>query len=117
VDRIRNATDLTGYTLMLHNQIEAAKVNQDLRTLTRNLNDLTQNNVDESTAIKVITFISAVYLPGSFVCVSSASPSTPSKITDSSKRRREKKRSVQGLADTICDSQNTEPLRHELFRL
>lgn len=53
---------------MLHNQIEAAKVNQDLRTLTRNLNDLTQNNVDESTAIKVITFISAVYLPGSFVC-------------------------------------------------
>jgi len=60
--------------LMLHNQIEAARVNQDLRdmtgdlrNLTGKLKDLTQNNVDDSTAIKVITFISAVYLPGSFV--------------------------------------------------
>jgi len=79
--RIRNAIDLVGYTLTLHQQLETAKVDKELRDMTRNLGlvteemksltedmkNLTQDTVDDSTTVKIITFVSAVYLPGSFV--------------------------------------------------
>jgi Mg2+ and Co2+ transporter CorA len=54
--------------------MEAAKLDHELRDMTEKLNNLTQNlltltehNVDESTTVKIITFVSAFYLPGSFV--------------------------------------------------
>ncbi|KAL1979978.1 hypothetical protein VTN96DRAFT_4843 [Rasamsonia emersonii] len=72
--RIRNTIDLVGYTLTLHNQLETAQVDKELRDLTEKLRnvtnelkDLQQDSVDDSAAVKIITFVSAVYLPGSFV--------------------------------------------------
>lgn len=59
-----------GYTLTLHNQLESAKVEKELRDLTESLNRLTQDTVDDSATVKIITFVSAVYLPGSFIAVS-----------------------------------------------
>ncbi|PWY68485.1 hypothetical protein BO70DRAFT_432813 [Aspergillus heteromorphus CBS 117.55] len=67
VPRIRNAIDLAGYTLSLHTQLETARVNEELRDLTSHLKNLQQDTVDDSAAVKIITFVSAVYLPGSFV--------------------------------------------------
>ncbi|PYI11466.1 hypothetical protein BO78DRAFT_413930 [Aspergillus sclerotiicarbonarius CBS 121057] len=67
VPRIRNAIDLAGYTLSLHNQLDTAKVDRELRDLINHLKDLQQDTVDDSAAVKIITFLSAVYLPGSFV--------------------------------------------------
>lgn len=69
-ERIQNLIDLVGYTLSLHNQLESAKVEKELRDLTEGLNRLTQDNVDDSATVKIITFVSAVYLPGSFIAVS-----------------------------------------------
>jgi len=80
-NRLRNAIDLVGYTLTLHNQLETAKVDKEVRTMTQNLcllteemkiltedmKNLTQDTVDDSTTVKIITFVSAIYLPGSFV--------------------------------------------------
>lgn len=94
--RIRNAIDLVGlrirevehdtdlgqvgYTLTLHNQLETAKVDNELRDMTKELRDVTeqlrnlqQDTVDDSTTVKIITYVSAFYLPGSFVAVSSHS--------------------------------------------
>ncbi|KAF2705205.1 hypothetical protein K504DRAFT_506155 [Pleomassaria siparia CBS 279.74] len=65
--RIQNSIDLVGYTLTLHNQLEAVKVDKELRDLTRKLKKLTQDTVDDSATVKVITFLSAIYLPGSFI--------------------------------------------------
>ncbi|KAJ9637661.1 hypothetical protein H2199_007151 [Coniosporium tulheliwenetii] len=72
--RLRNAIDLVGYTLTLHNQLETAKVDKELRDMTKKLGDvteemrnLTQDTVDDSATVKIITFVSAFYLPGSFV--------------------------------------------------
>jgi len=72
--RIRNAIDLVGYTLTLHNQLETANVDQELRDMTKELRDvtkqlrdLTQNTVDDSATVKIITYVSAFYLPGSFI--------------------------------------------------
>ncbi|KUJ15959.1 uncharacterized protein LY89DRAFT_587507 [Mollisia scopiformis] len=72
--RIRNAIDLVGYTLTLHNQLETAKVDNELRDMTKELRDVTeqlrnlqQDTVDDSTTVKIITYVSAIYLPGSFV--------------------------------------------------
>ena len=65
--RIRNTIDLIGYTLNLHNQLESAKVNSKLRSLTEELRNYTKDTVDDSATVKIITFVSAIYLPGSFV--------------------------------------------------
>lgn len=72
--RIRNTIDLVGYTLTLHNQLETAQVDKELRDLTaklqnvtNELRDLQQDSVDDSVTVKIITFVSAFYLPGSFV--------------------------------------------------
>lgn len=76
---------------MLHNQVETAKVDEELRDMTRKLNRLTertvtlttemkkmtQDTVDDSVTVKIITFVSAFYIPGSFVGVCTAAPSTP----------------------------------------
>lgn len=51
------------------NQLESAKVEKELRDLTESLEKLTQDNVDDSATVKIVTFVSAVYLPGSFVAV------------------------------------------------
>ncbi|KAF8848232.1 hypothetical protein BDZ45DRAFT_606259, partial [Acephala macrosclerotiorum] len=62
--RIRNAIDL----------VETAKVDNELRDMTKELRDVTeqlrnlqQDTVDDSTTVKIITYVSAFYLPGSFV--------------------------------------------------
>lgn len=66
-----------GYTLTLHNQLETAKVDNELRDMTKQLRDVTEqlrnlqlDTVDDSTTVKIITYVSAFYLPGSFVSVS-----------------------------------------------
>lgn len=67
IDRIRNTIDLVGYTLTLHNQMETAKVDNELRDLTERLKTLTESTVDDSATVRIITLVSAFYLPGSFV--------------------------------------------------
>ncbi|QDS67852.1 hypothetical protein FKW77_007579 [Venturia effusa] len=66
IDRVRNTIDLVGYTLTLHNQLETAKVDNELRDLTKRLKTLTESTVNDSTTVRIITFVSAFYLPGSF---------------------------------------------------
>jgi hypothetical protein len=68
--RVQNLIDLVGYTLTLHNQLEAVKIDTELRDLTEGLKRLTEDTVDDSATVKVITFLSAIYLPGSFIAVS-----------------------------------------------
>ncbi|EAT82301.1 hypothetical protein SNOG_09966 [Parastagonospora nodorum SN15] len=65
--RVQNLIDLIGYTLTLHNQMEAAKIDNELRSLTEQLKNLTEDTVDDSATVKIITLVSAVYLPGSFI--------------------------------------------------
>lgn len=90
IPRIRNAIDLVcirknelplhnfrditetdkmqaGYTLSLHNQLDTAKIDRELRDLIGHLEMLQRDSVDDSAAVKIITFVSAVYLPGSFI--------------------------------------------------
>ncbi|PYI31514.1 hypothetical protein BP00DRAFT_343708, partial [Aspergillus indologenus CBS 114.80] len=67
IPRIRNAIDLAGYTLSLHNQLDTAKIDRELRDLIGHLEMLQRDSVDDSAAVKIITFLSAVYLPGSFI--------------------------------------------------
>ncbi|PYI20671.1 hypothetical protein BO99DRAFT_456176 [Aspergillus violaceofuscus CBS 115571] len=67
IPRIRNAIDLAGYTLSLHNQLDTAKIDRELRDLISHLEMLQRDSVDDSAAVKIITFVSAVYLPGSFI--------------------------------------------------
>lgn len=62
-------TNQIGYTLTLHNQMEAAKIDNELRSLTEQLKNLTEDTVDDSATVKIITLVSAVYLPGSFIAV------------------------------------------------
>ena len=38
--------------------------------MTQRLHQLTKSTVDDSATVKIITFVSAVYLPGSFIAVS-----------------------------------------------
>lgn len=75
--------DKVGYTLTLHNQLETAKVDSELRDMTKELQKLTQDTVDlttemrkltqdtvdDSVTVKIITLLSAIYIPGSFVGV------------------------------------------------
>ncbi|KAL5360087.1 hypothetical protein BJX96DRAFT_164899 [Aspergillus floccosus] len=81
IPRIQNATDMVGYVLSACNQIQtaqtqkwaaemqtkAAATGRELRDLTVNLKDLQKHTVDDSSAVKILTVMSAVYLPGSFV--------------------------------------------------
>jgi hypothetical protein len=59
-----------GYTLNLRNQEELKNIAKDTAIVTTGLRDLTENTVGDSAIIRVITIVSAVYLPGSFVGVS-----------------------------------------------
>ena len=80
-----------GYTLTLNNQVEATQINKQLKSLaqetvagnqqlqklaedtvivTEELRKLTEDTVDDSATVKVITLLSALYLPGSFIAVS-----------------------------------------------
>jgi hypothetical protein len=49
--------------------------------MTEKLKDLTQDTVDDSTTVKVITFVSALYLPGSFVAVRYPLAPNPLRLT------------------------------------
>ena len=53
-----------------HNQLKTANVYEQLRDVTQQLRDLTQDTVDDSATVRIITIVSAFYLPGSFVAVS-----------------------------------------------
>src|SRR5205823_6643956 len=52
--RVQNLIDLVGYTLTLHNQLEAAKIDTELRDLTEGLKKLTEDTVDDSATVKII---------------------------------------------------------------
>ena len=52
------------------NQLETADIYSQLRDITQQLRDLTQDTVDDSATVRIITIVSAFYLPGSFVAVS-----------------------------------------------
>jgi len=74
IPRIRNTIDLVGYTLTLHNQMETAQVDKELRDITEKLNNVTKelkdlqtDSLDDSATVKIITLVTAIYLPGSFV--------------------------------------------------
>ncbi|KAH8890572.1 hypothetical protein GQ53DRAFT_650201 [Thozetella sp. PMI_491] len=66
-DRIENLIELVGYTLTLHNQLETSKLDKEIRDMTQKLQDLTQTTVDDSSIVRLITIVSAIYLPGTFV--------------------------------------------------
>lgn len=51
-------------------QLEAKKIDSELRDLTEGIKKLGEQSVDDSATVKIITFVSAVYLPGSFIAVS-----------------------------------------------
>jgi len=59
-NRIRNTIDLIAYALDIKNQEEASDLNKHLYRLT-------SENVDDNATVKLITVVSLVYLPGSFV--------------------------------------------------
>lgn len=70
--RIRNSIDLVGYTLTSYHHLETEKVDKELRDITHELRDmteamknLTQHSADDSTTVKIITYVSAIYLPAS----------------------------------------------------
>jgi len=68
--RIANAIELVGFTLTLANQIETGRLEKEIRDMTEKLQLLSQKSVDDSTVVRLITILSAVYLPGTFVGVS-----------------------------------------------
>ena len=81
--------------MTLNNQVEATQINKQLKSLaqetvagnqqlqklaedtvivTEELRKLTEDTVDDSATVKVITVLSAFYLPGSFMAVSNITP-------------------------------------------
>jgi Mg2+ and Co2+ transporter CorA len=72
------------YTVNLQNQLESANLDREIRDMTKQmttlaeetgavtkkLHELTRNTVDDSAIVSIITIVSAIYLPGSFVSVS-----------------------------------------------
>jgi hypothetical protein len=50
---------------------ELRDLTEKLQNVTNELRDLQQDSVDDSVTVKIITFVSAFYLPGSFVVVCS----------------------------------------------
>ncbi|ETS76549.1 hypothetical protein PFICI_11936 [Pestalotiopsis fici W106-1] len=79
--RVRNAIEMVVNTLAMRNHLEATKLDQEMRDLTwemkrsgqetaiitKKLQELTENTVDDSAIVRLITIVSAFYLPGSFV--------------------------------------------------
>ncbi|KAJ0307490.1 hypothetical protein COL516b_004104 [Colletotrichum fioriniae] len=72
--RVDNTVELASYTLSLHNQQELQLLTHEMKTQIKNtgdvtlkLKDLTENTVDDSAIVRIVTIISAIYLPGSFV--------------------------------------------------
>lgn len=72
--RIINTVELAGYTLSLHNQRDMRQLTQEIQSnaketglVTLRLQKLTENTVDDGAVVRIITIISAIYLPGSFV--------------------------------------------------
>lgn len=65
-------------TLALHNQEETAKLDKEMRNLaaetsrvTVKLKEVNEKFANDSAIISIITILSAIYVPGSFVAVSS----------------------------------------------
>lgn len=49
---------------------EMRNLAKETSQVTKRLKELTENTVDDSAIVRIITIVSAVYLPGSFVAVS-----------------------------------------------
>lgn len=61
----------------MHNQEETSKLDNEMKMLaeetskvTRKLTVITENSANDGEVVRVITIVSAIYLPGSFVTVS-----------------------------------------------
>lgn len=70
------------YTLAVHNQEETAKLDKETRNLaeetsrvTVELKSINESSANDSAIISIITILSAIYVPGSFVAVSPSSHS------------------------------------------
>jgi hypothetical protein len=53
---------------------ELRDITHELRDMTEIMKDLTQHTVDDSTTVRIITYVSAIYLPASLVAVRSQVP-------------------------------------------
>lgn len=69
--------------------METAKVDKELRDITHELRDmtekmknLTEDTVDDSATVRIITYVSAFYLPGSFVAVSFVKTTRPANVDE-----------------------------------
>lgn len=67
-DRIRSMQ--FAYALDLKNQYTAADINKHVSQLTEKTSELAEKTTHDTTAVKWITYLTLVYLPGSFVAVS-----------------------------------------------
>lgn len=81
-DGIDNTIELISYTLAVHNQEETAKLDKETRNLaeetsrvTVELKSINESSANDSAIISIITILSAIYVPGSFVAVSLSSHS------------------------------------------
>ncbi|ROV96678.1 hypothetical protein VSDG_05559 [Cytospora chrysosperma] len=71
---IDNTIELISYTLAVHNQEETAKLDKETRNLaeetsrvTMELKTINESSANDSAIISIITTLSAIYVPGSFV--------------------------------------------------
>ncbi|KAK7714846.1 hypothetical protein SLS63_011581 [Diaporthe eres] len=76
-DRIDNTIELISCTLTIHSHEEAAKLVHEIKVLTeetssvtKKLTQIAENSAHSGEIIRVITIVSAIYLPGSFATVS-----------------------------------------------
>ena len=58
-----------GYAINLITQREGTQIERQLATITTEMRDLAKSTEDNSNLITLITLLSAVYIPGSFVAV------------------------------------------------
>lgn len=72
-------------TLTIHSHDEAAKLAHEIKVLTeetssvtKKLTQIAENSAHSGEIIRVITIVSAIYLPGSFATVSAQTPRMPS---------------------------------------
>lgn len=65
--RIGNTIELFAYALDLKNQYTAADINNHVSQLTEKTSELAEKTTHDTTAVKWITYLTLVYLPGSFV--------------------------------------------------
>lgn len=80
-----------GYTLGLYNDMKKQSLDKEIRDMTAEmknlaketgaatsrLKELTEDSVDDSAIVRLITIVSAFYLPGSFVAVSGCATPPP----------------------------------------